>query len=214
MKNITILGFAVLLAGCVPSFDDTARQATRIAASSSAQTVLSSGVSSESPDFAYPITRAQNRVTKKPFGIEVTPSSSPVSPERFTGYHTGEDFETFPDEQATDVPISAICTGAVRFTGWVKGYGGVLIQQCAYLNQMVTVLYGHLNIDSVSLRKDADLKAGEHIGMLGKGYSTQTDGERKHLHLAVHEGAALDFRGYVATAKELDPWINPFPFNN
>jgi len=214
MKITITLGFAVLLTGCAPSFDDTARQAIRTVASSSAQTVLSSSVSSESSDFAYPIARAQERVTKKHFGIYVTPSSSPVSPERFTGYHTGEDFETFPDEQATDVPISAICTGAVRSVGWVKGYGGVLIQQCAYVNQTVTVLYGHLNIDSVSLRKDVDLKAGEYIGMLGKGYSTQTNGERKHLHLAVHEGAALDFRGYVPTAKELDPWINPFPFNN
>ncbi|NTU99252.1 hypothetical protein HGA64_04600 [Candidatus Falkowbacteria bacterium] len=44
--------------------------------------------------FVPPISDALSRVTKKPFGIKVSPKNSSVSPERFTGYHTGVDFET------------------------------------------------------------------------------------------------------------------------
>ncbi|MDB4978110.1 MAG: hypothetical protein JWM56_296 [Candidatus Peribacteria bacterium] len=212
----SVISIALLLAACASSQSavPASVSAGQIAESSSSLAyfsagALSSGVSGD--EFVSPLSEAQRRVTKKPFGIHVSPSSSPVSPERFSGYHTGEDFETFPEEQDADVPVAAICSGTVRFTGWVKGYGGVLIQQCLYQNQPVTVLYGHLNTDSLPLRSGSGLMAGGHIGMLGKGYSTQTDGERKHLHLAVHKGAAINYRGYVPTAAALKGWINPFP---
>lgn len=32
---------------------------------------------------------------------------------------------------------------------------------------------------------------------LGNGYSSDTDGERKHLHLGIHLGEVVDIRGYV-----------------
>lgn len=54
------------------------------------------------PRLAWPINSALERVTKKSFGIYVTPQSSPVSPEKFTGYHTGVDFEITPDEENKD----------------------------------------------------------------------------------------------------------------
>ncbi len=164
-----------------------------------------------SPPMIYPMVDAQNRVTKKPFGISIAPATSPVQPERFSGYHTGTDFETFPNEQDSDVEIFSLCSGEVRFTGWVKGYGGVLIQDCIYENEQVTVLYGHLNIDSVSLRTESELVEGTRIGNLGKGFSEETDGERKHLHLSIHRGTTIEYRGYVPTEKELSDWINPFP---
>ena len=150
------------------------------------------------------------RVTKKPFGILIDPKTSPVQPERFRGYHTGTDFEIFPDEEDTAVEIFSICRGKVRFTGWVKGYGGVLIQDCTYENEQVTVLYGHLQIDSVSLRPGAVLSKGTKIGNLGKGFSIETDGERKHLHLAIHRGTKLEYRGYVQKEEDLSQWIDPF----
>jgi len=58
-----------------------------------------------------PIAGALTRVTKKPFGIYVSPGHSPVSPERFSGYHTGVDFETTAAEQNIDIPIYALCDG-------------------------------------------------------------------------------------------------------
>ena len=42
----------------------------------------------------------------------------------------------------------------------------------------------------------------------GNGYSAETDGERKHLHLGIHKGTAVDISGYVANAAQLKPWIN------
>ncbi|MCL5774898.1 MAG: hypothetical protein M1333_01655, partial [Patescibacteria group bacterium] len=54
-----------------------------------------------------PLDKALERVTKKPFGIKISPQNSPVSPERFSGFHTGVDFETFPDEQDTGVSVYA-----------------------------------------------------------------------------------------------------------
>lgn len=104
-----------------------------------------------------------------------------------------------------------MCAGAVRFTGWVKGYGGVLIQDCTVQQQEVTVLYGHLKIASITKSTGGTLSTGATIGLLGKGYSTETDGERKHLHLSVHRGTALEYRGYVSSATELDQWINAYP---
>src|SRR4030067_1140465 len=46
-------------------------------------------------DFQPPINRADERVTKKPFGIFITPQNSPIQPEKFSGFHTGADFENF-----------------------------------------------------------------------------------------------------------------------
>ncbi|PIS40806.1 MAG: hypothetical protein COT26_01390 [Candidatus Kerfeldbacteria bacterium CG08_land_8_20_14_0_20_43_14] len=60
-----------------------------------------------------PISNALSRITKKPFGIYITPQNSPVQPERFTGYHTGVDFETLPSEANINVPIYAAANGEV-----------------------------------------------------------------------------------------------------
>lgn len=46
----------------------------------------------------YPLMGPEERITKKPFGVFVTPQNSPVNPERFRGYHTGTDFEVFENE--------------------------------------------------------------------------------------------------------------------
>ena len=155
-----------------------------------------------------PIANALGRVTKKPFGIYVTPDFSPVSPERFTGYHTGVDFETTPAEANIDVPIYAICPGKILIKKLASGYGGVMNQSCTLSGQAVTVTYGHLRLASIVKKVGQTLAAGEQIGVLGKGYSTETDGERKHLHLGIHKGAAAVITGYVASPVQLKSWIN------
>jgi hypothetical protein len=53
-------------------------------------------------------------VTKKPFGIRVSPSDSPVQPERFVGYHSGVDFEIKAGEEDQSLPVTAICAGEVK----------------------------------------------------------------------------------------------------
>lgn len=155
-----------------------------------------------------PISRALARVTKKPFGIKITPQTSPVQPERFAGYHTGVDFETFPDEATADVPIYAVCEGAVRLKKYATGYGGVLVQQCRLAGQDVTVIYGHLKLASISAKVGDKLVPGATIGVLGQGGSAETDGERKHLHLSIHQGTAINILGYVQHQAELSNWLD------
>ena len=158
--------------------------------------------------WVVPISNARVRITKKPFGLFISPQNSPVSPERFTGYHTGVDFETFADEQNVDVPISAVCNGELIYKNRVSGYGGVAIQSCILNGQSITVLYGHLKLSSIMPALYATLTAGQKIGVLGQGYSTETDGERKHLHLSVHKGMAIELRGYVQKESELSAWFD------
>jgi len=153
--------------------------------------------------------QAEERVTKKPFGLYVSPSDSPVSPERFSGYHTGVDFEVFEDERDVEISIHAICEGKVRFVDWVSGYGGVLIQDCIFDGLPVTVLYGHLQPSSIPYKIDELLQKNQMIGVLGEGFTRETDGERKHLHLAIHRGEQLEFKGYTFSESGLESWLDP-----
>jgi len=150
----------------------------------------------------------QARVTKKPFGIYITPQNSPVQPERFTGYHTGVDFETFSDEQNIDVPIYAICSGPLLTKRTATGYGGIAVQACKLNDEDITVIYGHLRLASISSGIGQELKAGDKLAVLGAGFSQETDGERKHLHLGIHKGTAINILGYVQNPAELQNWID------
>lgn len=161
-----------------------------------------------------PIANALARVTKKPFGIYVTPQNSPVSPEKFTGFHTGIDFETLPSEQNTEVPISAACSGKVLLKKWATGYGGVLIQACKLDGADVTIIYGHLDVASINIAVGQTLSVGDKIGVLGQGFSQQTDGERKHLHFGIHKGAGVNILGYVQNSADLTNWLDPQKYLN
>lgn len=156
--------------------------------------------------------QAAERVTKKPFGILIDPKTSPVQPERFRGYHTGIDFETFSDEADIDVPVHAICTGPLLAKRMATGYGGVVVQSCTLDGQHATVVYGHVRLASIEASVGDTLKEGDMLGVLGMGYSEETDDERKHLHLGIHRGTAVNIRGYVASKQELDQWIDPCRF--
>lgn len=211
-------GLLLLLTGCTIK-STNANSNTNVVASVNVNTVTSQNTNAQASanintapmvkEFIAPIDRPAERLTKKPFGIYITPKTSPIQPERFTGFHTGVDFETFADEADTDVKITASCTGMVRVRQRVSGYGGVLIQDCVLAGGKVTILYGHLNIDSITVKVGETLSQSGFIGNLGKGYSTQTDGERKHLHLSIHKGTAIDYKGYVSTEAALVGWLNP-----
>jgi pimeloyl-ACP methyl ester carboxylesterase len=150
------------------------------------------------------------RVTKKPFGIRIDPVTSPVQPERFSGYHTGADFEVLPGEEPETIAVSSLCEGLIAYSGSVNGYGGVVVQTCRMNNEDVTVLYGHLSPASLA-PKGTSLSLQEKIGVLGAAHSSETDGERAHLHLAIHRGSAVELRGYAAQESSLSEWIDPIP---
>lgn len=155
-------------------------------------------------EFVFPL--SPTRITKKPFGLFVDPEHSPVSPEKFTGFHTGTDFEAKDDE--SDVLIRAACTGDVIYRKSVSGYGGVLVQTCHYKGEPVSVLYGHIRLSSLQHNVGDTLNIGQPFALLGKGFSTETDDERQHLHLAIHKGSEIALNGYTQEERELSDWID------
>ncbi|MEI8343697.1 MAG: peptidoglycan DD-metalloendopeptidase family protein [Candidatus Moraniibacteriota bacterium] len=155
-----------------------------------------------------PIVNALSRITKKPFGIFITPKTSPVQPERFQGYHTGSDLETTLDEQNRDVPVAVLCDGKLLEKKIASGYVGVAIESCLLEGQNVTVVYGHLRLSSIIAKVGNQLKSGEFLGNLGQGFSSETDGERKHLHLAIHKGSSINILGYVQSKAQLSEWLD------
>lgn len=159
--------------------------------------------------FQAPLTRSIERVSKKPFGIFISPQNSPVQPEKFHGYHTGADFEIFPEEADTDVAVHAVCAGRLKVKEYATGYGGVAVQGCIIDGQPITVVYGHLKLASITAGVGDSLNVGDTLGILGRGYSAETDGERKHLHLGFHKGLGVDILGYVQNQSELGSWIDP-----
>ncbi len=155
-----------------------------------------------------PIANALERITKKPFGIKISPQNSPVSPEKFSGFHNAVDFEILAGEENTEVEVLAICEGKLLLKKQATGYGGLIAQECSINGQTVTVIYGHIKLANVDVKVGDIIKAGDKLTILGQGYSKETDGERKHLHLGIHKGSKIDIRGYVQTEKELNDWID------
>ncbi len=159
-------------------------------------------------EIVAPISRAKERVTKKPFGIFIDPKTSPVQPEQFKGYHSGTDFETFSEEQGSDVIISAICTGKLATKRIVTGFGGLVTQYCTIDSLSVTIIYGHVRLSSVTTKVGEELKAGDKLGVLGTGFSAETSNERKHLHLGIAKGQGSDIRGYVQQQSLLTDFLD------
>jgi len=156
-----------------------------------------------------PIENFFSRVTKKPFGIYITAATSPVTPERFQGYHAGTDAEATEDDAKADIAVMATADGKVVHVGRVGGYGGVIILQHTINNEKVLSLYGHIRLSSATVEKNDIVKKGEQIAFLGTGYTAETDSERQHLHFAVIKGWTITYKGYVQTQKELDAWHDP-----
>lgn len=172
--------------------------------------LLLAGCTANTAGLAQPISRAQERATPLSFGLYITPSpdTNPIRPpERFTGYHVGTDYEVTADELDAEIPVFAICSGSVASAGYTDGYGGLLTERCSIGGQDVTVLYGHLAVASLPLR-GTRVAAGQQIGILGAARSTDTDGNRKHLHLGIHLGTDHDVRGYVQNESEIAEFLD------
>jgi murein DD-endopeptidase MepM/ murein hydrolase activator NlpD len=158
------------------------------------------------PLLPSPIDNFKTRITKKFFGTFVTPQNSPIQPERFRGFHTGVDVEY--GDVLTEVPVKAVASGQIIYSGFVSGYGGFVAEQISINNQPYIAIYGHLRPSSL-INNNSKINAGDQIGVLGTAYSKETDGERRHLHFALLKGTKLDFRGYVQNQSELSLWVDP-----
>ncbi len=164
----------------------------------------------KSQELVKPIAEFETRITKKPFGIYITPKTSPVEPEKFTGYHTGADIE-YDDLPNEKILVYAIDEGQVVRSDHVSGYGGMIAIKHKIKNTDYIVIYGHLSPESLPAL-NSSVYAGQNIGYLGQGYSLETDNERKHLHLAIYTGSDINVRGYVNTKDELAKWLDPIEF--
>ncbi len=207
MKKLLLIGLIFLAAGCGKTI--APNTPSPIATPSPTSSEAPSPVPTSTMMIEEPISNALTRVTKKSFGTYVNPQNSPVSPEVFTGFHTAVDFETGEDEKDIDVPIYAICDGKLLQKRSVTGYGGMIVQSCLVNNEPVTVIYGHLRLSSISLKSGDAVKAGDQLAVLGTGYSSETSNERKHLHLGIHKGTAINILGYVQNKKDLAFWLDP-----
>ncbi len=164
----------------------------------------SAGISAPIDDFAL-------RTKLLTFGLHVTPDpeDNPINPpERFEGYHVATDFEVGTDELNTAVKVYAICTGEVVYSGFTSGYGGLVVQRCTFGKEEVTVNYGHLSLENLP-GHGVVLQSGGEIAELAPARSYQSDGNRKHLHLGIHRGTAIDMRGYVQTEADVATFIDP-----
>jgi murein DD-endopeptidase MepM/ murein hydrolase activator NlpD len=155
---------------------------------------------------AEPIADFKNRITKKPFGIYITPQNSPVQPERFTGWHTADDVEY--QDITQDVPVYALADGKIVLSKTASGYGGVFMIDFKLDSAEHTAIYGHIRPSSLP-QVGQEVKKGEQIALLGTGYSSETDGERRHLHFGILSDNRLDIKGYVENKSELSGWIDP-----
>lgn len=208
MKTILfpILGIGLILVGVILFTNQSG--STNTASNNNSVTTPTNSSTVTTAKLGFPVKDALARITKKPFGIYITPATSPIQPEKFTGYHTGTDFEIFANETDAVVSIEAIIAGKVVYKQWVSGYGGVLVQSAELDGQPITVLYGHLALSSITAKVGDSLILSEVIGNLGQGYSHDTDGERKHLHLGIHKGSQVVLLGYVSKASNLNQWVD------
>lgn len=180
--GIAALASSIFLVGC--SFDNTLHQ---------------------------PMKNAANRATPLHFGLYVTPDpdNNPIDPpERFAGFHVATDYEVSAGELDGDVPVYAVCSGRVRYSGFAEGYGGLVVHSCWLHGQPITVIYGHLDLTGLP-REGERVRAGDTIGLLAPARSHASGFNRKHLHLGMHRGSDLDIRGYVQSEEELDEYIDP-----
>lgn len=159
----------------------------------------------------WPIENGAKRATPLHFGMYVTPdpATNPISPpERFVGYHVATDFEIKPSEADKEIAVYAVCTGTGTYAGFAGGYGGLITQECMLNDEKVTMIYGHLDLKSLP-KQGTLLTKGEKIAILGAARSTDTDGNRKHLHFGIHKGWGSNYHGYAESAAEVKEFIDP-----
>lgn len=161
--------------------------------------------------FSYPVLEFKGRITKKTFGQFITRENSPVQPERFSGYHTAVDVE-YSDVEG-DVPVYALADSIVVLSRTATGYGGVIVLDFEFEGKRRTAIYGHIKpstLPAVNTR----FNKGDRIALLGDGYSSETDGERKHLHFGIRSDNQVNILGYVQNESELSGWQNPLDLFN
>lgn len=129
------------------------------------------------------------------------------------GYHVGEDAEVpLEDGDAEAIPVFAVADGPVVYLSRTSEYGGVIALQHEFDGESVQTLYAYLDLDSTTLRTGDVVTKGQVLANLGAANSDAAGGGRQHLFFAVYTGSEVRLQETVASAAELDAWINPQDF--
>lgn len=160
----------------------------------------------------YPIrdfeTRNQNKTFDQYWSKDMYRGREQLFPNQYVGYHAADDLEINPGEENREVPVYAVTDGQITFAGPVGGYGGVILLNMA--NDPHTALYGHISLNSLKVKTGDSVKAGQELAVLGKAFSGETGGERKHLHFGIYNGKGVYYRGYEPGESALrSKWIDP-----
>lgn len=163
----------------------------------------------------YPVMHYDQRPSYKSFGQLMTAEfyvgKEKIFPTKYFGYHAAKDLETLPGEENAAVEVYAIGDGKILFLGSVTGYGGVILESLDNTNN--TALYGHVKIASAEVKQGEQVKAGQKMVALGDAFSSETGGERKHLHFGIYKGQDIYYRGYEPTLAQLKSrWEDPDNF--
>ncbi|MFY9493072.1 MAG: M23 family metallopeptidase [Minisyncoccia bacterium] len=152
-----------------------------------------------------PVRNFYENQTVNPFGV--------YRSNRFLGYHSGVDVEVDSGDINRKVPVYSIFEGEVKEVELANGYGGVVAVKHSFGDIDLIGIYGHVRLWDVKAKVGQKIGAGAVIGYLGADYSSETDGERKHLHFGLSRQEKVDIRGYVEGLDELKKdWINPSEF--
>lgn len=160
----------------------------------------------------YPIQGFENRNQYKTFDQYWSKDSykgrEALFPTQYTGYHVADDLEINPGEANIDVPVYAVSDGKITFAGPVGGYGGLILLDIA--NDSHTALYGHIKLSSLKVKAGDSVKTGQELAFLGNAFSSETGGERKHLHFGIYNGKGIYYHGYESSeATVRSKWVDP-----
>ncbi len=205
MKTIALLLCSLSILTSCTTAEPTTSADISLNTTTTPATVPSSTITTppaQTHSIVLPIEQYGKRKTLKVFGEYIQ--------DRFTGYHVADDIE-FTDTDA-DVPVKAIADGQVEVVQFVSGYGGFIRIKHTIDGKTIHSLYGHIALQSAAVKVGDQVKAGQFLADLGKGFSTETDGERKHLHFGLYAGNDARLNGYETTAESVSKWLNPQDF--
>lgn len=173
---------------------------------------LNTPVLAENQQWYYPIQGFESRQQYKTFNQYIDKNfyrgREALFPTKYTGYHVADDLEINKGEENEDVPVYAVADGKITLAGPVSGYGGVILLSID--NDLHTALYGHVKLGSLKVKAGDTVRAGQELGYLGNAFSSETGGERKHLHFGVYNGKGIYYRGYEQSETIVkSKWIDP-----
>jgi murein DD-endopeptidase MepM/ murein hydrolase activator NlpD len=126
--------------------------------------------------------------------------------ERYSGIHTGEDW-WYASGSSLGMPVYSIGYGQVSYAhtlGWGRDLGTLVIRHVMQSGRTLYSFYGHLDPDSLDLRRGDCVTRGQVVGLIGDPRSPP------HLHFEVRSVfASQPGPGYWSSEPEQAGWFPP-----